>query len=259
MPRKLDLSRIGAVYERLTIVDVTRRNGRPAWLCRCACGNSHSIVSDAWGKIKTCGHCTDIKRRANRTLIFQSWRAMLNRCTNTKYHQYHLYGGRGITVCERWLLFENFVADMGPRPEGKSLDRKNNAAGYAPGNCQWRSDLEQGSNKRNNRFFTSEKYGSLTAPQAARIAGVSHGTITHRVTKLGLTLDEAIAYPPGKHTGDLSVAQFEQILAMSDCTQRVVAEVVGTSQTTVSNVRLGKHPLCQKMLYNTALSSTTEP
>jgi len=77
---------------------------------------------------------------------------MRRRCSNRKAEDYHYYGGRGITVCERWMTsFENFLADMGERPEGKTLDRIDNDGNYEPSNCRWATWAEQASNKRNTQ------------------------------------------------------------------------------------------------------------
>jgi len=82
---------------------------------------------------------------------------MIQRCTNPKCRRYKDYGGRGITVCTRWLKFENFYADMGECPPGMTLERKDNNKGYYKANCRWATNKEQGNNKRNNRLLTYKR------------------------------------------------------------------------------------------------------
>jgi hypothetical protein len=78
---------------------------------------------------------------------------MWSRCTCTKHNSFKDYGGRGIAICDRWKVFENFLADMGERPAGLTLDRINNDKGYEPGNCRWATRSEQQRNQRRRRRF----------------------------------------------------------------------------------------------------------
>jgi hypothetical protein len=86
------------------------------------------------------------------TPTYRSWEGMKRRCLSPKATNYHLYGAKGVTVCERWLTFDNFLADMGVRPSGLTLDRIDGSKGYEPGNCRWATRLSQ----NQNRTFSPE-------------------------------------------------------------------------------------------------------
>ena len=93
-----------------------------------------------------------------KTPIYALWRGMKTRCLNTRSQFYAEYGGRGITICERWLnSFEAFYEDMGPRPDGLSLERKNNDLGCNPENCVWATKKDQARNRRGRRMLTVGK------------------------------------------------------------------------------------------------------
>lgn len=148
-------------FGRLTAVRATERrdaSGRAYWLCRCECGKER----EALGRDLRCGRTTSCgckKSERARTAAqthgragtpeYRSWQSMLTRCTNPSYHRFDRYGGRGITVCAAWAnSFERFMADMGQRPAGTTLDRfPNNDGNYEPGNCRWATPAQQRQNR----------------------------------------------------------------------------------------------------------------
>jgi hypothetical protein len=122
-----------------------------------------------------------------------TWLDMRNRCRNPKCHNYARYGGRGINICSRWEVFENFLADMGPKPgRGYSIERKNNDADYGPENCRWATQAEQNRNK-SNLYTTAQDLKireavtrGYTFRQMSVFVGKSIGSVTMRTYRLGL-------------------------------------------------------------------------
>lgn len=129
-----------------------------------------------------------------RTAEYRVWSNMLNRCQSPKCQMWHRYGGRGISVCERWLRFENFFADMGPRPIGASLDRINNDGNYEPGNCRWATNVQQGSNTSQNRWIECNGE-TRTISQWAMVVGLTRLTI-HKRLQRGWPVRRALGFEP---------------------------------------------------------------
>lgn len=123
------------------------------------------------------GHNTR-EHGASRT--HRTWAHMLQRCTNPKNDSFHLYGGRGITVCEQWRSFDAFLADMGERPEGTSLDRIDVNGNYEPANCRWATEREQKGNKRSN-FMVTYQGQRICLAHLAQQLGMGTPTLRQRV------------------------------------------------------------------------------
>lgn len=122
---------------------------------------------------------------------YWSWQRMKQRCYDKNATDYAYYGGKGITVCDRWLTFENYYADVGSRPEGMTLDRIDNLQGYTPENCRWASKREQSINRSMTRWITHDGVTLCKSDWAKRV-GITKQCLQHRL-KMGWPLERALA------------------------------------------------------------------
>ena len=166
------LNLTGQMFGRWRVVGVSHTvHNKKFWRCACQCGADGvvSVTSLRSGYSRSCGCLkSEINSRqaierntkhghaigatwdnSKRSPTYRSWLKMISRCENPKHPAFHRYGGRGVEICDHWRnSFEAFLADMGPRPEGKTLDRwPNNDDGYHPGNCRWATPKEQIANR----------------------------------------------------------------------------------------------------------------
>ena len=137
--------------------------------------------------VKTHGHA----RQHNHSPTYKVWAGMKKRCSTPSMTAYKYYGGRGIIVCERWQKFENFLYDMGEKPEGLSIDRIDQNGNYEPSNCRWASTKTQMRNRRNSRSISA--FGETkTIPEWAESTGLSYYTIYLRL-KSGVSPEDALS------------------------------------------------------------------
>jgi hypothetical protein len=184
-------------YLRVITFSHHGRNGVAFWHTVCECGSEQ--VKRRWSLTHTssCGCMTHkVLSQAHRrhgmsnTPTWNSWKGMRVRCSNPKHHAYYRYGGRGISVTPRWESFENFLTDMGPRPAGTTLDRRELNGNYCKSNCRWATVVEQ--NRNHSRVKLTPNKAEMirkalvqgVPPQALAVKyGVSTSTIS--LVKLG--------------------------------------------------------------------------
>lgn len=211
-----DLS--GQKFNRLTAISYDKDNGK--WLCRCDCNAITRVTRDQLisGRTKSCG-CFSRESKLTRllkhgaarkgkiTTEYMCWRNMLTRCYYKKSKCFHNYGGRGITVCERWHTFEHFLADMGERPANMTIDRKDNNGPYCKENCRWATKQEQVTNRRTNRLITFNGT-TKTLSQWATEIGIDSTTIAFRL-KSGWTIEQAMRVPVDASISNQSKRNYE--------------------------------------------------
>ena len=197
----------GDKFNRLTAIKFNRKGklGEQHWLFKCDCGKEKVIcvAHVKRGTTKSCGclhkemvimrNTTDnLKHGKCETGVYKSWDSMKQRCLNENKTTYKDYGGRGITICDRWLKFENFFEDMGDRPDGKTLDRIDNNLGYSKSNCRWATRKEQANNTRGNHLLTcKDKTQNVT--QWAKELEMNYNTLRSRLNR-GWSVEKTLTF-----------------------------------------------------------------
>ncbi len=206
--KPLDIA--GKKYGRISVIKKTgtSSNGKVLWECQCDCGK---IIFCDGTRLKS-GHtssCGCLKRDymknpvaaishgnsrgGKRSREYTAWKNMRNRCQNPNVNCYHNYGGRGISVCDRWNnSFELFLSDMGKCPPGYSIERKENNGNYEPLNCHWASGTVQARNRRTNVWIEFSA-GRITIVDAAIALSVKYNWLYWQIKKRHRALDEIIA------------------------------------------------------------------
>lgn len=155
----------GTRFGRLVVLGpAPHRGSNRASLCICDCGKTTAAVNSqlVLNRTTSCG-CSRIGKCGRKPTHghhphrrpspeWSTWKSMRERCSKPTHKSWADYGGRGIAVCDRWLSFENFLADMGPRPPRTTLDRIDGAKGYEPSNCRWATHPQQQQNRRSNKI-----------------------------------------------------------------------------------------------------------
>lgn len=183
----------GKIFGRLTVIGRAQDNRAEArWICLCDCGQQTKTAGSQLrlGRTQSCGCLNADNMRAKMTThgkrdtdTYRIWTQMLTRTRNKNYRKYEDYGGRGIQVCERWLTFENFLTDMGERPDGMSIDRyPDNNGNYEPGNCRWATLSQQARNTRCTIRVVFQGQ-SISLHDACEIAGISFATAFARARR----------------------------------------------------------------------------
>ena len=189
----VSVSEIGHVYGQLTVLARAGSNsrGHALWTCICSCGQDLIVSGNSLrtGNTRSCG-CSRTRHGYSNTRTYSSWYAMLERCRNPSNPSYTSHGKRGIRVCRRWRVFENFVADMGERPAARELDRINNNGNYEPGNCRWATRSENQRHTRSSRYL--EFRGQVRIQiEWAELLGLRPGTIAERLRR-GWSVERAL-------------------------------------------------------------------
>lgn len=204
MGKLIDLT--GRKFARLTVLERDVSAGpatggkRVKWRCRCDCGSVISAVGKnlILGNTRSCG-CLKLDALVARSTthgrsqdrVYRIWSSMLARCKYPSHDTYRFYGAKGVTVCERWNEFNNFLADMGEPGEGMTIDRKDASGNYEPSNCRWSTMAEQHNNLRKSYDWHGRR---LSLAAIARDVDVPRTSLAKLVNGKGMSIEDAVAH-----------------------------------------------------------------
>ena len=207
--------KVGSRFNRLTVLALAGLPDHPQslLLCGCDCGTSKIMKARdvVHGRAKSCGclqresaqrvvrdvHEKNRKHGLCDSDTYNSWQSMIERCRNERNDRFASYGGRGITVCVRWMDFRNFLSDMGERPKGRTLDRKDNDGNYEPDNCRWATPKQQQRNARRTTFVDYHGKRRVFRDLCEQL-GIDHSTVAARIRR-GWPIQKALETKPLWH------------------------------------------------------------
>jgi hypothetical protein len=216
---------IGQKFHWMTILDMVKPHGH-GWqaLCRCECGNTKWVLFKNLpnGHTRSCGCLSSLPLKSRPKWMvdtsasprtgsrsYRCWQAIKQRCLNPNNASYRHYGGRGITICERWMNFDAFLEDMGDAPDGLSLDRINNDGGYCPENCRWADKKTQSRNSRQSRKIAYAGK-TLCVSEWAEVVGIRLTSLRNRLAR-GWTPERMFTQPLKKTKATIGSSRKEEI------------------------------------------------
>jgi len=203
MPKLRDL--IGKRFGRLLVLSLSYTDKQAYWFCRCDCGNNKTVAAYSLGRFtKSCGcfgkdNPSRFVHGDHKSTEYKTWSRIKRRCLNKNDPDYIDYGGRGITICDRWMQsYKNFLDDMGRKPsKSHSIERVDVNAGYSPDNCKWATDLEQARNKRTS---INIEFKGETKPlkEWCTILGLKYTIVYQRIKVRNWPINLALTHVPSE-------------------------------------------------------------
>lgn len=238
MRAKFPSNLVGHRFGRLVVVskEVNDRSySTTIWGCLCDCGVKRTVLRSSLvsGATVSCG-CYNKQRAIETHTIhghhkhsaYGTWKAMMDRCYNPLCKDYADYGARGIQVCDEWQTITGFIAGMGEKQKGQSIDRVDENGDYTPSNCRWTDAMGQGEHKRNNARV-SHRGTTKHIASVWRGSGIKESTLYNRL-KTGLSADEASSKPVREYSATLVIDGVEKTLVEW-------ARVAGVTRRTIRN------------------------